>query len=65
MRQSYQPTVLVDTTNLSRDDWLAYRRYGIGGSDAAAILVAEHPKEFLCVTEQKRKLFPRGRNLRG
>ncbi len=38
MTQSYQPTVLVDTTNLSRDDWLAYRRYGIGGSDAAAIL---------------------------
>ena len=38
MRQSYQPTVLVDTTNLSCDDWLAYRRYGIGGSDAAAIL---------------------------
>ena len=38
MTQSYQPTVLVDTTNLSRDEWLAYRRCGVGGSDAAAIL---------------------------
>lgn len=32
------PLVLVDTTNLSREAWLAYRRQGIGGSDAAAVL---------------------------
>ena len=32
------PLVLVDTTGLSREDWLAYRRQGIGGSDAAAVL---------------------------
>lgn len=34
----YQPLVLVETENLSRDEWLAYRRRGIGGSDAAAVL---------------------------
>lgn len=34
----YRPQVLVDTTDLSKDDWLAYRRMGIGGSDAAAVL---------------------------
>ena len=34
----YQPRVLVDTAKLSRDDWLTWRREGIGGSDAAAIL---------------------------
>ena len=34
----YQPLVLVDTTDLPRDEWLAYRRKGIGGSDAAAVL---------------------------
>lgn len=34
----YQPLVLVDTTNLPRDEWLKYRRKGIGGSDAAAVL---------------------------
>lgn len=34
----YQPLVLVDTTDLPRDEWLTYRRKGIGGSDAAAIL---------------------------
>lgn len=31
------PLVLVETENLSREEWLAYRRRGIGGSDAAAI----------------------------
>ena len=34
----YQPLVLVETENLSRDEWLEYRRKGIGGSDASAIL---------------------------
>lgn len=35
---SYKPEVVVDTENLSREDWLGYRRLGIGGSDAAAIM---------------------------
>ncbi len=34
----YQPLVLVESAELSRDEWLSYRRRGIGGSDAAAIL---------------------------
>lgn len=34
----YQPLVLVDTADLPRNEWLAYRRRGIGGSDAAAVL---------------------------
>lgn len=40
MRQTmdYQPLVLVETSNLPRDEWLSYRRRGIGGSDAAAVL---------------------------
>lgn len=33
-----QPSVLVSTEHLSRHDWLEYRRQGIGGSDAAAVL---------------------------
>ena len=37
-RIRYQPLVLVDTANLSRDEWLAWRRKGIGGSDVAAIM---------------------------
>ncbi len=32
------PNVLVETSNLSREDWLTYRRQGIGGSDAASVL---------------------------
>lgn len=34
----YQPLVLVETTGMSREKWLEYRRLGIGGSDVAAIL---------------------------
>ena len=34
----YQPLVLVETADLSREDWLSYRRQGLGGSDAAAVL---------------------------
>lgn len=33
-----KPLVLVDTVALSEEEWLAYRRRGIGGSDVAAIL---------------------------
>ena len=33
-----EPKVLVSTENLNEQEWLAYRRQGIGGSDVAAIL---------------------------
>ena len=36
--KAYEPNILVDTSDLPRDEWLKYRRLGIGGSDAAAIL---------------------------
>ena len=35
---NYEAEVFVETENLSREDWLSYRRKGIGGSDAAAIM---------------------------
>lgn len=35
---AYEPMVLVDTADLPEDEWLEWRRRGIGGSDAAAIL---------------------------
>ena len=34
----YAPQILVGTEGLPREQWLEYRRKGIGGSDAAAIL---------------------------
>lgn len=37
-RSPCSPLVVVDTTNLTREKWLEYRRQGIGGSDAAAVL---------------------------
>ncbi len=36
--KQYEPGVLTDTKNLSLDQWLEYRRLGIGGSDVGAIL---------------------------
>jgi len=33
----YEPTVIADTTDLSREEWLNLRKTGIGGSDVAAI----------------------------
>lgn len=38
MRDEYTPVEFVDTTNLPEEEWLAWRRKGIGGSDAAAIM---------------------------
>ena len=35
---AYQPLVLVDTAQIARPEWLEYRRKGLGGSDAAAVL---------------------------
>jgi putative phage-type endonuclease len=35
---NYKAEVLVDTEKLGREDWLGYRKLGIGGSDAAAIM---------------------------
>lgn len=37
-RVRYKPLVLVDTENLPREEWLEWRRKGIGGSDVAAIM---------------------------
>lgn len=36
--KEYSPKVLVDTADLSEAEWLEWRRKGIGGSDAAAVL---------------------------
>ena len=33
----YEPIVITSTENLPRDEWLAYRKTGIGGSDVAAV----------------------------
>ena len=37
-QQRRPPDVLTPTDKLTREDWLAFRRRGIGGSDAAAVL---------------------------
>lgn len=37
-QQNCEPLVIVDTTGLTEKEWLEYRRTGIGGSDAAAVL---------------------------
>ena len=37
-RERHNPQVLVDTENLTREEWLDWRRRGIGGSDVSAII---------------------------
>ncbi len=37
-RARHDPPVLVDTEGLTREEWLGWRRHGIGGSDVAAII---------------------------
>ena len=37
-RKRHSPLVLTGTESLSRDQWLEYRRLGIGGSDVAALM---------------------------
>lgn len=38
VRVRHEPIVVVETDNLARDDWLNYRRLGVGGSDVAPIM---------------------------
>lgn len=35
---NYKPVAFVDTSTLTEDEWLAWRKKGIGGSDVAAAL---------------------------
>lgn len=35
---NYEAEVLVETDGLTREQWLDYRKQGIGGSDCAAIM---------------------------
>ena len=37
-RERHSPLVLVDTEDLTREEWLDWRRRGIGGSDVSAII---------------------------
>lgn len=38
MTKTYEPQVMVETAELPEEEWLEYRRRGIGGSDAAIVL---------------------------
>lgn len=38
LTMSYEPEVVVSTEGLTEDEWLDYRRKGIGGSDVAAVM---------------------------
>ena len=57
-RESYTPGVLVDTANLSEEVWKEWRRKGIGGSDAAAILGISPFATARDLYYDKRKILP-------
>ena len=41
-RGTYSPEVVVETANLTENEWLDYRRGGIGGSDVSIIFGVSH-----------------------
>lgn len=41
-RGTYVPNVVVETSNLTEEEWLDYRRGGIGGSDVSIIFGVSH-----------------------
>lgn len=41
-RGTYEPNVVVETGNLTEEEWLDYRRGGIGGSDVSIIFGVSH-----------------------
>ena len=41
-RGTYEPDVVVETGNLTEEEWLDYRRGGIGGSDVSIIFGVSH-----------------------
>ena len=41
-RGTYEPDVVVETTGLTEEEWLEYRRGGIGGSDVSIIFGVSH-----------------------
>lgn len=47
-------TASIDTRDMSRTEWLAARRTGIGGSDAAAVMGADPYRTPLALYRQKR-----------
>lgn len=36
---NYKPNILVNTAGMEEDEWLSWRKKGVGGSDVAAALV--------------------------
>lgn len=34
----YEPEVVAETTGLTNEEWMEYRKIGIGGNDAGIIL---------------------------
>ena len=49
-RKRYEPLVLVETADLSEEDWLDYRRRGIGGSDVSAMALLHSGQPGICTT---------------
>ena len=37
-QKAFEPVSIVSTKTITKQKWLEYRRTGIGGSDAAAVL---------------------------
>lgn len=55
---NYKPRIVVDTSGLSEDEWLNWRRKGIGGSDVAAVFGVSPFKTMRDLYNDKKGIAP-------
>lgn len=51
--EDYRPEPFVDTDGLTREEWLEYRKHGIGASDLPVLMEASEYKSVLALFEEK------------
>lgn len=57
-REMYRPVKVVNTADLNRNEWLLYRKHGIGGSDLPVLLEASNYKSILGLWSEKTERIP-------
>ena len=53
-----KPNILVNTENLTREEWLEFRKHGIGASDLSVLMEANEYRSVLSLYEEKRSRKP-------
>lgn len=57
-KENYQPVAFVDTADLTRVEWLEYRKHGLGASDIPVLMEANDFKSVISLFEEKVSRIP-------